>query len=179
MKTTQHDWLERLATAAAIIALPLAAAAHGLPHEAPDQCAPAPHTLRGPMPLPPPDMRLDGHAPGGMPLPPYLRDIELSEAQQDKLFDLIHAHAPAVREKGKAAVKAMEELRRLATADRFDAAQARTIANTHAMALADLAMMHAEIDAQVRALLTPEQRKRIDDTRTKTESRFGCSAKHS
>lgn len=179
MTTTKHDWLERLATAAAISALPLAAAAHGLPHDAPDQCAPAPHTLRAPMPMPPPDMRLDGYAPGGMPLPPYLRDIVLSEAQQDKTFDLIHRQAPAVREKGKAAVKAMEELRRLATADRFDAAQARTIANTHAMALADLAMMHAEIDAQVRVLLTPEQRKRIDDTRTKTESRFGCSAKHS
>jgi Spy/CpxP family protein refolding chaperone len=130
MKTMQHDWLERVVTAAAIIALPLAAAAHGLPHDATDQCAPAPHMLRAPMPLPPSDMRLDGYAPGGMPLPPYLRDIELSETQPDKLFNLIHAQTPALREKGKAAFKAMEELRRLATADRFDAAQAPILANT-------------------------------------------------
>lgn len=168
MKTIQHCWMKRLATGAAVIALPLAVMAHGPMADAPQNCPPTPHPGR-PMALPPLGMLPEGPPPGAMP--PYLRRLELTEAQQDKLFSLMHQQAPNEREQLKAAFKAMEELRRLSASDRFDVRQARALAEAQAQALAQVALMHAELDANVRALLTPEQRKELDDARTKPESR--------
>lgn len=168
MRTIQHFWMKRLATGAAAIALPLAVLAHGPMTDAPQNCLPIPHPGH-PMAFPPLGMFPEGPPPGAMP--PYLRGLELTEAQQDKLFSLMHEQAPDVREQMKTAFKATEELRRLAASDRFDVKQARVFAEAQAQALAQVALMHAELDAKVRALLTPEQRKELDDARTRPESR--------
>lgn len=162
MKATRYLWMKRLAASAVAVALPLAVMAHGA-GTGPQGCPP-PH-IGGPM-VPPPPGLLPALPPAGhMPMPPYLHDIELTEAQRDKLFALMHEQAPGEREQMKAAFKAMNELRRLAAMDRFDADQARQLADAHAQALSRVAMMHAELEAKLRALLTPEQRKQLDDVR--------------
>jgi Spy/CpxP family protein refolding chaperone len=74
---------------------------------------------------------------------------------------------PSVREKLKTASKAMEELRRMAGDDHFNADKARTLAETNAKAMAQVILMHAELDAKLRMLLTPEQRKQFDDAHSK------------
>jgi len=169
MKTDQSNWIKYLAAAAATIALPLAVMAHEPAGDARENCQRLPPAA-SPMALPPP-----GIHPAGMPpaMPPYLHDIELTEAQQDRLFALMHEQAPLEREKMKAAFKAMEELHRLAESDHFDVAKARLLAETHAQALGQMVMMHVELDAKVRAFLTPEQRKQLDEARAKAESRHG------
>jgi Spy/CpxP family protein refolding chaperone len=169
MKTIRHLWTKRLATAAAAMVLPLAAMAHGMAGDVPENCPPMPH-VGATVALPPHGLFPEPPPPGVMPMPPWLRGIELTEAQQDKLFALMHEQAPMEREQIKIAFKAMEELRRLAS-DRFDAGKARVLADTHALAIAQLTLMHAEMDAKVRALLTPQQRKQLDDARAKAESR--------
>ena len=173
MNITRHLWMKRLATGAAAIALPLAVMAHGPAADAAEGCMAAPHAGSATMSMPPHGMFPDGPPPGAMATPPFLHGLELTEAQQDKLFALMHEQAPAEREQMKAAFKAMDELRRLAASDRFDADKARSLAATHAQAMAQLALMHAELDAMVRALLTPEQRKQLDDARAKSEPRRG------
>jgi hypothetical protein len=45
------------------------------------------------------------------------------------------------------------------------------VAQTHAKALSQVILMHAEIDAKVRMLLTPTQRKIFDDMRKQDEPR--------
>lgn len=165
MKNPQHLWIKRLVACTAAIALPLTAMAHGLAGDAPEACPPM-HHAGSPM-VPPPH----GMFPGVALTPPHLRGIELTEAQQDKLFALMHEQAPSERRQLKTAFKAMEELRRLALSDSFDADKARVFAETHAQALAKVALMHAEFDAKVRALLTLEQRKQLDDARTRDEPR--------
>ena len=168
MKPTRHLWMKRLATGAAAIVLPIVVMAHDTAEPKHENCPRLQHAT-GPMALPPPGAFPE--LPPGGPLPAYLRDIELTEAQQDKLFALMHEQAPLEREKMKAAFKAMEELHRLADADRFDADKARALAETHAQALGQLVMLHVELDAKVRALLTAEQRKQIDEARAKGDSR--------
>jgi Spy/CpxP family protein refolding chaperone len=170
MKTTQHLWMKRLATVAAVIALPLAVMAHGPAGDALESCPPMPHP-GGPMALPPPGMFPEAPL-VALPMAPYLRGLELTEAQQDKLFSLMHEQAPNERQQSMAALKALEELRRLAVSDRFDADKARVLAEAHAQAMAKVTLMHAEIDAKVRALLTPGQRKQLDDARSRGESRL-------
>jgi len=167
MKANRYLWIKRLAMGAAVIALPLTVMAYGPAGGAPEGCPPMPH-LGGPMTLPPPGMFPELPPPGAMP--PFLRGLALTEAQEDKLFSLMHAGMPRLREQLRAALKAMEELRGLAASDKFDAEKARVIAETQAKAMAQVALMHSELDAKVRALLTPEQRKQLDDARTKAKS---------
>jgi Spy/CpxP family protein refolding chaperone len=102
------------------------------------------------------------HGPRG-PMGPFghLRHLDLSEAQQDKLFAIMHAAAPQRREQEKAERKAHEALRALSGADRFDEAKAAAAARDLGQAVAAGALLRARVEAQVLAVLTPDQRERL------------------
>ncbi len=101
------------------------------------------------------------HGPGfGPGRPPFFHGIALSEAQEDKIFTILHAEAPYLREQGKAAAKAREALRALATADTYDDAKAAALAKEAATAEANIALQHVRIQQKLLAVLTPEQRKK-------------------
>jgi len=104
------------------------------------------------------------------PMPPFLHNIELSEAQQDKVFSIMHAQAPLIREQVKIIRKTHETLQSLAKADRFDDAKVKAIAETSAHAMVELAMLRTRSDHQIYALLTPEQRKQADDMKARFHS---------
>jgi Spy/CpxP family protein refolding chaperone len=165
MKVSQK-WVKHIVTSIAAITLPLTVMAHESASGAPDNCPPMPHAM-GPMALPPFAMFPEA-PPLGM-MPPFLRDLKLTEAQQDKLFALMHEQIPKVREQMKAASKSVEELHRQSSMGQFDADKARTLAEAHGRAVAQMTLIHAELDAKVHALLTPEQRKQLDETRFKAE----------
>ena len=118
------------------------------------------------MPGPPPGL---GHGPGPGPgaqgLPPFLHGIELSEAQQDKVFAATYAQAPLLREQEKIAFKAHEQLRELAGSSAYDDAKASALANTAAQAMARISLLHARLEQQLLAVLTPEQRKQAQQRR--------------
>lgn len=101
-----------------------------------------------------------GDVRGGPVLPPF---IHLSEAQQDKLFELRHAQEPALRTQMKELRRADMQLRTLALADNYDEARARQIATKAAQARTEIDMLHAGLQHAAFALLTPEQRKRLDE----------------
>ncbi|MDB5918428.1 MAG: hypothetical protein JWR40_2662 [Massilia sp.] len=110
----------------------------------PDHAPPPGHMMRGP-----------GHGEGPM-LPPGVR---LDEAQQDKVFAIVHAQQPQMREQEKAARHAHEALRAMAASGQFDDARASSLAQAGGQAMAAMALQRARMDAQINALLTPEQRR--------------------
>ena len=89
--------------------------------------------------------------------------LDLTEAQQDKLFALRHAAAPARRERDKAIARAQDGLRDLADSGRFDDAKAAALAQTLGQAIAAEELDHAREQAQFLALLTPEQRAKMQE----------------
>jgi len=95
----------------------------------------------------------------GQPLPPFLHGVVLSEAQQDKVFQIMYALVPQMRQLHKAGEKAHEGLQQLASAAQFDEAKAKTLAEAEARAFAEMSLLRARSEQQIRALLTPEQRK--------------------
>jgi Spy/CpxP family protein refolding chaperone len=101
---------------------------------------------------PGPDMPF-GHLP--------LHRLKLTEAQQDKLFAFVHGQAPQRREHDKAIRKAHEALRELGRADKFDDAAAGTLARDLGQAVAAQALLQARTEAQMLAVLTPEQRDQL------------------
>jgi len=103
-----------------------------------------------------------GH--GGMSRGPMmeLRGLDLTQAQQDQVFKIFHEQAPAVHEQMSAMRAAHESLVKLAAADSFDAAKAKEAADQEGRAHSQLALLHAQGMAKVRAVLTPEQRAKLD-----------------
>lgn len=103
----------------------------------------------------------------GMPaaLPPELQQLDLSEAQQDKIFAYGHEQVPLVREQLKVADKARDALHELAKTQPFDKQQAQSLAQTRADAMAKVSVMRAEMEAYVRSQLTPEQLAKLDSSK--------------
>ena len=101
-------------------------------------------------PTPPQPSMQGEHGPGPR--------LQLTEAQQDKLFALHHAAEPAQRERDKAIRRAQDSLRELAGSPRFDDSKAAALAQTLGQAFAAEELDHAREQARFLALLTPEQR---------------------
>lgn len=147
--------LPALALAAAFAAPPAAMAqaepmAAGEPGGGPPPHAPRPH--RGPGAFMP-----------GDGLPPAFRRLELSEEQRDAAFRITHARVPAMREHAKSRQKAIDELRALAADERFDEARARAVAETLARAEAGMALLAAQSEHALLAILTPAQRQEMSE----------------
>jgi periplasmic protein CpxP/Spy len=94
-------------------------------------------------------------------MPPFLHELELSEAQQDKIFELMHQQAPVMREKAKAADQAKAALHQLALAENYNESQARTLAQSAANAESEMALLRIRNEQKIYTLLTAEQRQRF------------------
>lgn len=98
-----------------------------------------------------------------------LRGVNLSEAQRDKVFEIMHAQAPAMRERAKAEQKANEELRKLAAAPDYSEARARALSEAIGKAAAESALARVKVDRQIADVLTPEQRKQLAEARAQAD----------
>ena len=155
-------FIRRLIVGAALVALPqviLARAADAASPPCPPPEANGPHAPQGMPEDPPPP---PGMPPDDAAVPPGLRGLALSEAQRDAVFELLHAQQPTRRTLEKKARRALEALQRLAASDAFAARAARTLADDYAQAIAELAFNRAQCDAQLRTLLSAQQRQRLD-----------------
>lgn len=138
------------------LAIPLAALAARPMMNGPGGCDRPPPMGQGAGPGfgPGPDM-------GMAPLPHFLHHLDLSEAQRDKIFALLHAEAPRLRDQAKALRQSHEALREMARSENFDAKRAKELADAGANAMAAMALARASMENQLFNLLTPEQRERM------------------
>ncbi|MGB9989654.1 Spy/CpxP family protein refolding chaperone [Massilia sp. SM-13] len=135
---------------AAVMAAPFAAiAGDGPGHSGPPRGAP--HRA-GAMPGPGPDGE-----------PPFMRGLGLTEAQEDKVFAILHAQAPYLREQGKAHERAERALDEMHDAGKFDDAAAVKLAQASAQAIANITLQHLRTEQKLLAVLTPEQRQKLQD----------------
>ncbi|MCU0812330.1 MAG: Spy/CpxP family protein refolding chaperone [Thiobacillaceae bacterium] len=160
MKTISHGNIKRfLAAAGVALALPLTAAAFPGPHGGHHGCGDfASH---------------GGPGMGGGMMPPHLRGLNLTEAQRDKIFEIMHAQAPAMREKGKAVFKAQADLRALTASPDYSEAKARSLADAAAKTMSEMTLARVQAERQVYDVLTPEQRKQLAEMKPSDEPRRG------
>jgi Spy/CpxP family protein refolding chaperone len=119
-------------------------------------CLLAPAVQAQPMPPGGPDAFERG--PG---VAPFLRDLDLSEAQQDRVFAILHVQAPKRRDLEKAERKAHDALHAMASGAQLDGAAARTQAQALGQAIAAQELLHLRTEAQLMAVLTAEQRTQL------------------
>lgn len=113
-----------------------------------------------------------GHRKDGMQR--MLRGLDLTEAQRDQIFEIRHAQAPAMRAQMKAVHAARKDLRELALAPAYDAAKAQASADALAKATSQMALMRIDTMRKVLAVLTPEQRKTLEERRAQWQARRGA-----
>lgn len=102
----------------------------------------------------------------GMPaehLPPYLRGIELTDAQRDQIFDLTYKQMPAQRELGKQLRQIHEQLHTLALGKDYDSAKAKQLVDSQSKLQGQMMLSRIETDHQIYQLLTDEQRKQLEE----------------
>jgi len=114
--------------------------------------------------------------PQGAGMPPFMGRLELSEAQQDKLFQLQHQQAPAIYAQQKAARKAADALRALIGTSDYSAGKAKDLAQAEGRARAELALMRAQGEHEFLSLLTDEQKKELAAGKLKRPARDMQSA---
>ncbi len=124
------------------------------------------HAFRGP----PPGPEFDSPG-GGFGAPPYLAGLHLSDDQQDKVFAILYAAAPAMREQSKALRKAHEALRDLNESLQYDENRVKGLADGAAQADSQLTVLRVRTEHEIFALLTPEQRKQLEEHRHEREPR--------
>lgn len=160
MKTTPHTTIKRFLIAASVaLAIPLSASAFGGKHGGHGDCGFEAHGGSGHQSM------------AGNMMPPHLHGLNLTEAQQDKVFEIMHAQAPVMRDKAKGLRKAEGDLHALTAAPDYSEAKARTLADAAAKAMAEMALVRAKADRQVFEVLTPEQRKQLAETKPAGGSR--------
>jgi Spy/CpxP family protein refolding chaperone len=88
-------------------------------------------------------------------------DAMLSDEQQDKVFAIMHAAAPALRDQAKAARKARESLHDLVESAQFSEAAAASLAEAEGKAEGQQRLLRTRMEHDLYALLTPDQRTHI------------------
>lgn len=147
-----HPIRAALAFAACLAAAPAVLAQEGPPAPPPGPDAPAMERF--------PAHRHDRDpGPGG---PGFLRGLDLSEAQQDRVFAIMHAQVPQRRDLDKAERRAREALREQADGASLDERKASAAAQALGQAIAAHELLRLRTRAQLMAVLTPEQRAGID-----------------
>jgi periplasmic protein CpxP/Spy len=109
--------------------------------------------------------------PGGEMPPPYLRNLDLFEAQRDKVFAIMHEQAPMMRERIKSLKRAEADLRHLTAGPDYDEGKAKVLADQIGRAMSEVALLRARTDHLIFDVLTPEQRKRLTEPKQDGELR--------
>jgi len=172
LNTLLHITRNSFLTGCLVAACPLFAIASP-PADAPfagGACAMAFHPPGPPMGPPFGGPSLAGPPLGTQHLPPYLMDLTLTEDQQDKVFAILHAAEPALREQEKALRKARDGLRDLSRSAQFDAGSAATLAQALGKAESQLTLLRVRADHDVFSVLTAEQKTQIAHLESERES---------
>jgi periplasmic protein CpxP/Spy len=96
-----------------------------------------------------------------------LRGLDLTAEQRDQASKIFQEQAPAFRERATAARTANEALRKAAVDPNADSGRIRQLADAVGKAHAEVAVLRAETLRRVAALLSPEQRQRLEQGRSR------------
>ncbi len=93
--------------------------------------------------------------------PPYLVGLALTEEQQDKVFGILYAAAPAIREQAKSLRKAHEAVLELTVTAQYEEARLKGLAEASAKAESQIMLLRARTERDIYLLLTPAQREKV------------------
>jgi len=117
-----------------------------------------------------------GRGPGGPGGPggplAMLRQLDLTDAQRAQVRQIMDAHADELKAVGERLREARKAQDDLVTAQAFDESAIRAKATEVGAVMADAAVLHAKVHAEVFAILTPEQQAKAAELKAQFQSRM-------
>lgn len=101
----------------------------------------------------------------------FLRGLDLTDEQRDRIFAIRHAAEPAMRDQMKVLRGARGEFSRLALSGEYDEAKVKELADRNAQAMSTMAQLRARTMNEIYRVLTPEQQTRVKERLAKWEER--------
>ncbi|HEY0843312.1 Spy/CpxP family protein refolding chaperone [Methylotenera sp.] len=111
-------------------------------------------------------------------LPPHLAALNLSDSQQDKVFELIYPQVPQIRQSEKQREQLMSELKALSNSAAFDSDKANQITEKLAAIDKEAMFNRAATDNQIFLILSQEQRKQLAEMKPHHADGFSRSRFH-
>jgi Spy/CpxP family protein refolding chaperone len=102
-----------------------------------------------------------------------LRQLNLSDAQEDRVRSIVQSHDAALKEIGTRAAEARRALNEAMMADTVDEGLIRARSSELATVEADMAVLRARIGNEIFQVLTAEQQTRARELRTRMQERAG------
>jgi len=107
-----------------------------------------------------------GFAGSGRGMMKMMERLDLTKAQREQVWDILDSQRKAAREKLFALKDGRKALRAAVRSPDYDAGKVRQLADAQGKAIAELMVMRADTHHRIRAVLTPEQRTRLDSFRS-------------
>lgn len=110
---------------------------------------------------------------GGAHMPHYLHALNLTQAQQDKIFAIKHEQAPVQYAQQKQQREAMQALRALSQADKFDDKKAEQLVDQLAKIEKEKVLSRLKTEAKINEVLTAEQREKAREFKVHAQRSCG------
>lgn len=101
----------------------------------------------------------------------FLRGLDLSDQQRDRIFEIRHAAAPKMREQAKTLREARGAFAKLALSPDYDEAKVKALADRSAQALSVMAQLRARSMNEIYRVLTPEQQAKVQQRQERRAAR--------
>ena len=101
----------------------------------------------------------------------FLRGLDLSDEQRDRIFEIRHAAAPKMREQAKVLRESRGEFATLALSADYDEAKVRALADRNAQAMSEMAQLRARSLNEIYTVLTPEQQAKLKERQSRRAAR--------
>jgi protein CpxP len=98
---------------------------------------------------------------GGHMLAYFTRKLDLTDAQQAQVKDIMAKEKPAFRPLLLQMAQHHQQLRRLVMSDRFDEAKVRELASQQTQAMTELTVQRARVASELLQVLTPDQKTKL------------------
>jgi len=109
---------------------------------------------------------------GGHMLGFFARKLDLTDAQQAQVKDIMAKERPALQPMMLQMAQSHRQLRQLVTSSSFDEAKVRELASQQTQTMTELTVQRARIASELYQVLTPEQKTKLADLINQHEQRF-------
>lgn len=103
----------------------------------------------------------------------FLRGLDLSDQQRDRIFEIRHAAAPKMREQAKVLRDTRGEFAKLALSASYDEAKVKALADRNAQAISEMAQLRARSLNEIYKVLTPEQQAKVQERLARAPAKRG------
>ena len=112
------------------------------------------------------------HMMGGHMLGFYTKALNLTDAQQAQVKDIIAKEKPTVEPLYKQMSQSRNDIEQLLQSSGFDEAKVRAMAAQQALSIQELIVQRARIESEVMQVLTPDQKTKMAQMMQKHQERF-------